>query len=183
MPTSRPTLTLQKQNQQRMEDLQAAVDRFQEQANALPGKDDAEHRAIMEKAFDDLHEAMPILAGEGQSGAFRLQMRSIHSAREELAGNPNLAPEPIEDSGLRSAVAAMGRIASKDFYSGLRPDVNKLRLSLRPLDRTTGPMHRLVVRDVVRQMADVLRSLAETYRDHVVGPTETIQPTTRQTAE
>jgi hypothetical protein len=169
-PTSRPALTLREQNHQRLADLRAAVASFQNHANALPGGDDAEHRRIMEGAFDDLSVALPILVGEEPSGAFRLQMRSVISAREELAANPTLAPEPIEDSGLRSAVAAMGRIAHEEFYDGSAHAADKLRIALRPMDRTVGPMHRLAVRDVVRQMADVLQTLADKYQDRVEAP-------------
>jgi hypothetical protein len=163
-------MTLSEENQEHLATLRAAVASFHNQANALPGSDDAEHRQIMEQAFDDLSVALPILVGEEPSTAFRLQMRSVVSAREELAANPTLAPEPIEDSGLRSAVAAMGRIAHEEFYDGSARAADKLRIALRPLDRTTGPMHRLAVRDVIRQMAEVLQALADKYEDRIEAP-------------
>lgn len=165
--TSQPSATMQEMARQRVRDLRAAVAHFQEQANALPGADEQEHRQIMENAFDDLNIALPILVGPQPSFAFKLQMKSVRGARNELAENPNVAPESIVDSGLRSAVSAMGRIAHEDFYGGSTHAVDQLRVALRPLDRTSGPMHRLAVRDVVRQMADELRKLADTYADKI----------------
>lgn len=165
-PTAHP-MSLRQQQKHRLTSLRSAVASFQEEANALPGVDDTEHRYMMEQAFDDLNVALPILVGEEPSGAFRLQIRSIQSARDELASNPTLAPEPIEDSGIRAAVGAMGRIAHEEFYGGSERMADKLRVALRPLDRTTGPMHRLAVRDVMRQISDELRRLANIYEDHI----------------
>ncbi|HEY1685414.1 MAG TPA: hypothetical protein VGG19_11670 [Tepidisphaeraceae bacterium] len=169
-PASKPAMTLREENAHRLADLRQSVASFREQANALPGADDAEHRQIMEQAFDDLSVSLPILVGEEPSSAFRLQMRSVVNARIELADNPTLSPEPIEDSGLRSAVAAMGRIAHEEFYGASERSTDRIRVALRTLDRTTGPMHRLAVRDVVRQMADELEKLAETYQQHIDVP-------------
>ena len=169
-PASQPALTMQEESHQRVVTLRSAVASFQEHANALPGSDDAEHRQIMQQVFDDLSTALPILVGEEPSAHFACRCAASPAAREELAANPTLAPEPIEDSGLRSAVAAMGRIAHEDFYSGTEHAADKLRIALRPLDRTSGPMHRLAVRDIVRQMAEVLQTLADKYEDKVEAP-------------
>lgn len=167
--TTQRALSLQQQVHQRVRTLNRAVDQFQKQANALPGEDDMAHRKIMRGAFGALAEALPVLVGPNPSGAFRLQLRSIESARDQLTDNPALSPEPIEDAGLRAAVAAMERISHEDFYqhSPARHPIDQLRMALRPLDRTSGPLHRLAVRDVVRQMSDSLRMLADTYKDQV----------------
>jgi hypothetical protein len=169
----------------RINDLRDLIGRFEQDTRGLPGRDETEHRKIMGKAFSDLAEILPIIAGPTPSGSFRLQLRQVESAREHLnRGNPNLAVEPIEDAGLRAAAAALQSVAHDAFYnrSEIGDALDRLRTRVQQLDREHGPGHRLVVRDVTRGMVDVLRMMGDTYAERTMPP-ETTQPTTGATTQ
>jgi hypothetical protein len=171
-----PQPKLEKNADLRVQDLRDLVARFEEDTRALPGRNDEEHRQIMGKAFADLAEILPILAGPTPTGSFRLQLQRVESARQQLTkGNPSLAVEPIEDDGLRSAAGALQGVSHDAFYnrSEINDALDRLRTRLLQLDRERGPGHRLVVRDVTRGMIDVLRMMGDTYAERLLPPQAT----------
>lgn len=134
-----------------------------ETAERLPGRSPAEYRAIMQQAFAQLAQVLPILYGPNPNGSQRQQLTVVESARAHLASAPqDLAPEPTIDTGLRAARDALESVGRNSFYDQAHVGQTLDRLSgvIPSLDATRGVLHQQAVTQSVELMAQAITQMA-----------------------
>ena len=156
----------------RADELSEVSRRFEETARRLPGPTAEEDRRIVQQAFAELAQILPILYGPNPTGAFRQQLRIVESSRSQLAASTRgLAAEPTIGTGLRAAHDSLAALASRGYFDQVKlgQTMDQLSSTLSSLDTARGPAHRSAVADAfalvsqaIRQMSDALtQRLAE----------------------
>ena len=156
----------------RVDQLGALAGRFAQTANRLPGRNANEHISLVQQAFTDLAEVLPILYGPSPSGPQRQQLRVIESARAQLgAGRQALAPEPTIGTGLRAARDALDGLAHGSFFD--QPDIAKtidqLNGTVADLDAARGSNHQQVVAETVDLMSQAVSQMAAALDERLQG--------------
>lgn len=154
----------------RVSELSGASGQLANDSKQLPGRDDAEHRRIMSRVFDDLLKALPLLGDPQQNRVLRMQMSSIQNSRAQLQyGSTDLSVEPSINTALRSAAAALGDISHAHYYdqTALGPMFDKLSAQINRLDLDHGPLHQLDVAEAVDQLSKVVTHMAAALTDRV----------------
>ena len=134
-------------------------------ADEFPGRNEQDHRRLVEQAFTAVSRALPLLEGPYPTNAFREQLRIIDGSRAQVAtASANLALEPTIDSGLRAVYNALNDLAIRDFAGrqSIDQSLARLRTNLDELDAVRGPMHRLVVGQAFREIAHIVQDMAAT---------------------
>ncbi|HZL35337.1 MAG TPA: hypothetical protein VFC78_08505 [Tepidisphaeraceae bacterium] len=136
----------------RVSELSQASKALADDSKQLPGSDDASHRKIMGRVFDDLLKILPLLDNPRQNRLLAMQMSSIQNSRSQIQyGSASLAMEPSINTGLRSAAAALADLSHADYYdqATLGPILDKLSAQIDRLDLDHGPLHMVDVADAV----------------------------------
>ena len=164
----------------RANELEELSKRFEETARGLPGSSPEAHRRIMQQAFGELAQILPILYGPNPTGTFRQHLRIVESARTQLATGPKgLAVEPTIDTGLRAASDSLQALASRGYFdqAKLGQMLDRLSSTLAGLDTARGAAHQAVVADAVVVMGQAIRQMSDTLSRRLVGtPEPSTQP-------
>src|SRR5207248_8303619 len=147
---------------ERVKELTARAQEYEQNAKSLPGPNEQAHRAQLAAQFSLLAQILPALNGPEMSGDFRQQLRIIDSTRAQLANTaPDLSIEPAVDTGLRAAHHALAGIAQRNFTD--TPDAGKsldaMRAKVQELDTVSGPIHRLVTAQAIQASADAITKM------------------------
>ena len=156
----------------RVDELGGLAQRFAQTANRLPGRNAGEHISLVQQAFTDLAEILPILYGPNPSGPQRQQLRVIESARAQLgAGRQGLAPEPTIGTGLRAARDALDALSRGNYFD--QPDVAKtidqLNGTVADLDAARGSNHQQVVAETIDLMSQAVTQMAAALDERLQG--------------
>jgi hypothetical protein len=147
---------------ERVKELAARAQEYEQNAKNLPGPNEQADRALLVNQFSLLSQILPALNGPQMSGDFRQQLRIIDSTRAQLAStSQDLSIEPAVDTGLRAAHHALEGIAQRNFTDV--PEVNKsldaMRAKVQELDAVSGPIHRLVAAQAIQASAEAITKM------------------------
>ena len=178
-PQINPPPPVERNAEVRVDELGGLAKRFAQTANRLPGRNAGEHISLVQQAFTDLAEILPILYGPNPGGPQRQQLRVIESARAQLgAGRQGLAPEPTIGTGLRAARDALDALARGSFFD--QPDVAKtidqLSATVNDLDAARGPNHQQVVAETIDLMSQAVTQMAAALDERLQGEGSGQQP-------
>lgn len=164
----------------RVEELGDRARQFTETASRLPGRSADEHRALAQQVFADLSLVLPILFGPNPTGVQRQQLRTVESARSQLAAAPKgLAPEPTIDTALRAAHDALSGLGRSGFYDhpDLAKTLDRLDKTVSDLDAARGTNHQQVVAETVELMSQAVNQMAQALNERLEGrPDAPAQP-------
>jgi hypothetical protein len=169
-PEINPPPRVEESAEVRVDELGERARQFEQTAQRLPGRSEAEHRQLAQQAFADLSQILPILFGPHPTGVQRQQLRVVENARTQLASDGRgLAPEPTIDTGLRAARDALAGVGRGGYYDA--PDVAKtldrLDRLVSDLDAVRGNRHQVVVTQVVELMSEAVNQMAKVLNERL----------------
>lgn len=159
-PVSQPSTT-QAAAQKAMR-LVTLLERLSREGAELPGNTPADQRQRMQQVLADLSEVLPMLGGKADSAELQLQFRLIDSSRGQLGGDAKDWPSaPATNTALRAAQHALEIIARDTGQSEtLSASFKDLAGRVAELDSVRGATHAAVVGQTVRQISQIVQSLA-----------------------
>lgn len=179
-PEINPRPPVESSAEVRVEELGDRARQFAQTAERLPGRTADEHRSLVQQAFADLSQVLPILFGPNATGVQRQQLRAVESARTQLAAAPKgLAPEPTIDTGLRAARDALSGLGRSGFYDHpeLAKTLDRLDKTVSDLDAARGTSHQTVVAATAELMSRVVNQMAQALNERLEGaPDAPAQP-------
>jgi hypothetical protein len=163
----------------RVDELGERSRKFAQTAERLPGRSAEEHRALVQQAFLDLSQILPILYGPNPSGVQRQQLRGVESARSQLWTAPRgLAPEPTIDTGLRAARDSLASLGRGTYFD--RPELaetlDRLDATVADLDAAKGTNHQQVVAETVDLMSQAVNQMTAALDERLQGDAGPGQP-------
>ncbi|HEX8525217.1 MAG TPA: hypothetical protein VF669_23400 [Tepidisphaeraceae bacterium] len=155
---------LQQTASERMSNLRSSVVELQRTISQLPTNDIERDKRLTTQALASTASALAAVEGPRPSGAYRQQVRVIENSRTQLErSGPNVPTEPAVDSALRAAYNALiglrdGRFSGNQQVAGLVSEVGQ---KIPQLDTVRGPLHTLVVTDVLSSAARALAMMTD----------------------
>lgn len=151
-------------------------------AQALPGGSAADHSGIMQRVFTDLLQILPLLGNPDNDRVLAQRLSIIQSARAQLSsGNPELSVDPIIDTALRAASAALADLSHTDGLEEAKvaPLLDKLSAQINRLDLERDPdLHRVDVAVAVDLCSQVVDQFAATLSSRFAAEQPVAVPTT-----
>ena len=163
-PEVNPLPPVQRSAEVRVDELGERARQFAQTAQRLPGRSLDEHRALVQQAFADLAQTLPILVGPNPTGVQRQQTQVVESSRSQLAaGRSGLAPEPTIDTGLRAARDALSGLGRGSYFDhpDLAKTVDRLDKTVSDLDSARGTRHQQVVAETIDLMSQAVNQMSE----------------------
>lgn len=144
------------------EQLEQAVQEFATARKGLQGHADAASRRQLAGAMGELSEALTLLKGQYQDGAFRQQVRIIDRARTQLTGDSATAPEPTVNAALRAAHSALDDMARRQFADDakVKGAMDALRPRVDGLAGVRGPIHGFETAQAMDALGAAVESMA-----------------------
>lgn len=149
----------------RVADLKRQSDQFTALAGRLPGGTGDENRRLLQQAFAQLAQLLPVLAGPGDGGVFQHQLSIVNDTRTQLVSrSPDLSIDPIVDNGLRAVRNALTELAHARYYEQTRvaQALDGLNAKTEELDAYAGPSHPVAVAAAARQAAELIGLMSDT---------------------